>query len=239
MEILLITLGAGLFFVLGAFISLFAKNKKNLISFSLGISFSLLILLVFIDILPEALELFTDNKFINIMLGIIAGFFILKLLDKIVPHHHDHDEGDDYNHLTHIGIMTSFALILHNIVEGIGIAVTASASLKAGQIYAFGVALHNLPFGIKVTSLLSDNKKRMWTIIALLVLSTFAGGFVFTGFQAHISDLFLGYLLSITIGMIIYIIFYELFFELKENFNKYALFGLLAGIFTVLIGLFI
>ena len=238
---LLITLIVGLFFFMGSLISLFIKKKKELISFSIGMSIIIMISLVFMDILPECLELFSGYKIISISGGILVGIGILMLLDKLIPHHHDHDDAEDHNHLAHIGVMTSLALILHNIVEGIGIAVIAKADIKTGLIYALGVSLHNIPFGIKITTMLNDNKnkKKMWIYIILLTSSTFAGGLIMFTFSSVLSDFVLGTLLSITIGMIIYIVFFELFSELKESFNKYSFFGILTGILLMLIGLVI
>ncbi|NLL01911.1 MAG: ZIP family metal transporter [Mollicutes bacterium] len=239
MQSLLITLLVGLFFLAGALISLFVNNKKNLISFSLGISFVVLILLVILDILPECFELFPDYKFLAIGGGILVGIALLLILEKLVPHHHDHTEKDDHDHLTHIGVMTSIAIIIHNIVEGIGIGAIAESSFKSGIIYALGVALHNIPFGIKITALLKDNKKKLWINLGLLTLSTLIGGILVFIFKDMLSDFFLGTLLSITIGMIFYIICFELINELKENFNKYAIYGILTGILIMLLGLVI
>ena len=233
MYTLLITFIVGLFFMIGALVSLYIKNKNNLISFSLGISFILMILLALIDILPECLELFSSFKYLSMISGILIGFGTLLILDKLVPHHHS---GDDHNHLIHIGVMTSITLILHNIVEGIGISAIIESSLKAGIIYAIGVALHNIPFGIKITTMLSDDKKKMWIYTVLLTLSTFAGGVLVFGFSNILSNFLLGSLLSITMGMIIYIVVFELYSELKENFNKYSIIGLITGAIIMFIG---
>lgn len=236
MDILLVTFGVGLFFVIGTFISLVVKDKKNLISFSLGISFIVMIILVITDILPECLELFSDYKFLAIGGGILIVIGILMLLDKLVPHHHNHNAEDDYNHLIHIGVMTSLAIIIHNVVEGIGLGLVVQTGLKAGLIYALGVGLHNLPFGIKISAMLASNKKKMWIYISLLTLSTFVGGVLVFIFKDMLSDFLLGSLLSVTIGMIIYIVLFELLTELKENFNKYAVMGVFVGFILMIIG---
>ncbi|MDD4706146.1 MAG: ZIP family metal transporter [Bacilli bacterium] len=233
---LLITLIVGMFFLLGTFISLYTKNQKNLISFSVGISFIVLILLIIIDILPESIELFSSNKFLKIMLGVIIGLGILYILDRFIPHHHDNKK----NNLVHIGIMTSIAIIIHNIIEGAGIFSVAQTNLKAGLIYAFGVILHNIPFGIKITAMLKDtNKNKMWKYIFLLIISPLIGGLSIYIFNDFLSDEKIGYVLSITIGMIIYIVFFELLKLLKNNFNKYSIWGILIGILLMLIGLVI
>ncbi len=237
---LLIPFIVGLFFFGGALISSFIKNKEKLISYSLGMSFVVLILLIILDVLPECLELFTNYKYLSIGGGALLGIGILMLLEKLIPHHHDHSKhNNQHEHLMHLGVMTSIAIIIHNIVEGIGIGAIIETDLKMGIIYAFGVSLHNIPFGIKISAMLINNKKKMWTYISLLTLSTFAGGLIVFCFKGILSDFLLGSLLSITIGMIIYIVFFELLTELKENFNKYTILGILSGIIIMLLGMVI
>lgn len=233
---LLINLIVGLFFLLGTFISLYTKNKKNLISFSVGISFTVLILLVFIDILPESLELFNTNKELKIILGITIGLGILFILDKFIPHHHDNKKSDN---LIHIGVMTSIALIIHNIIEGAGIYSVIQTSLKGGLIYAFGVTLHNIPFGIKITAMLKNNLIKMKIYLLLLIISPFLGGLLIHTFNRFLADEVIGFILSITIGLIIYIVVFELLNLLKNNFNKYVISGILIGITLMLVGMVI
>ena len=72
--------------------------------------------------------------------------------------------------------------------------------------------------------------------ITILTLSTFIGGLFMFIFNGILNDLFLGILLSITIGMIIYIIVAELFIELKENWNKNSLYGIITGIILIILG---
>lgn len=235
---LLITLIAGLFFLVGTLISLYSKNQKNLISFSIGISFIVLILLILLDILPESIELIANYKYLKIIVGIIVGLGILLLLEKFIPHHHD-NEAHNHN-LVHIGIMTSIALIVHNIIEGAGIYSIGLTSTKSGIIYAFGVALHNIPFGIKITAMLKEESKtKMWIYISLLTISTSIGGLFIHVFNGFLSDEIIGIVLSITIGMILYILIFELLKVLKENFNKYSISGVIVGILLMLIGMVI
>ena len=96
MESLLITFLAGAFFLVGVLIAFFITNKEKLINFSVGISFSVLILLIILDILPETLELFEEYHFIKIITGVILGILLLLIIEKIVPHSHDDDCDGDY-----------------------------------------------------------------------------------------------------------------------------------------------
>lgn len=236
----IINLVVGLFFIIGALIAFKNKNNKNLINYSVGLAFIVLLILLAIDIIPEALECFEKNKFLWIIGGALLGSGILFCLEKIIPHH-DHFEEKKHkshnNHLNHIGMMTGIALIIHNLVEGMSIYGVASNDLKMGLIYALGVGLHNIPFGIEITALFDNkNNKKTWIFLILLSLSTFIGGLILYLFSSLLTDTVLGVLLSITVGMIIYLVFNELLVELKENFNKYSIYGIITGIVLMLIG---
>lgn len=240
----LINLVVGLFFLLGAIIAFKNHNNKNLTNFSVGMAFVVLLILLAIDIIPETLELFENNKYIWIISGSLIGCGILFLIEKIVPHHNHFEEEKHHHHeehLKHIGTMTSVALIIHNIVEGMSIYGVASNDLKTGLIYALGVGLHNIPFGIEITAMFEGekNRKKTWTFLIILTLSTFVGGLALHLFKDLLTDQLLGILLSLTVGMILYIVFNELLVELKEKFNKYSIYGIITGIILMLIGVLI
>lgn len=234
----LVNLIVGAFFLVGAFFALVNKDNKKLISFSTALAFIVLIILLFVDIFPETIELL-NKKYLYMGIGIIVGVLILFILEKIVPHHNHYEEIHHHdNHLKHIGLMTSVALIIHNVIEGMGVYTVVENDLKAGLIYAFSVGLHNIPFGIEITAMLKEknNNKTMYVYLFLLSISTFLGGLIIFFFSNIITDFILGILLSVTIGMIIYLLIFELFVELKENFNKYSIYGLITGLLLMLIG---
>lgn len=238
MKELLLTLIDGLFFLIGVVINKMNKGSKKVICFSIGMAFSSLILLLIIDIIPETFELL-DNK-IYIISGALIGVGILLLLEKLVPHHDHFEESKKHhheNHLEHIGIMTSLALIIHNIVEGIGIYGITTSSVKSGIIYSIAVGMHNIPFGLEISTMLnkSHNKHKKIYII-ILTLSTFIGGLFTMLFKESLTDFVQGILLSVTIGMILYLLLAELLTELKENWHKETIFGIITGILIIIIG---
>ena len=64
MKELLLTLIAGLFFLIGVVINKINKGSKKVISFSIGMAFSSLILLLITDIIPETFELLENKIYI-------------------------------------------------------------------------------------------------------------------------------------------------------------------------------
>ena len=242
MKALLTTVIAGIFFLIGALLAYFGKNKKGLIEFSIGMAFSVMLLLLAFDIVPEVNELLGTRK-IFMYVFIIIGIVMLKLIDLLVPHHdHDAEKKHHENHLKHIGLISSMALIIHNVIEGIGIYNIALLDLKDGIIMAIAVGLHNIPFGIEITATLNETKKSTKNVILnilLLTVSTTFGALIMMIFGS-ISDFTLGCLMSLTIGMIIYLIMFELLVELgSSKERKYSTIGLIVGILFMIINLII
>lgn len=241
---LIITLIVGLFTFLGSLIIIFIKNNKKIVDFSISIGFGVLFALIILELIPETLELI-QTKFMVvssiitvIVLGAL-GILILKMLDKFVPNH----DSDNKNNLIHIGVMTSIALIIHNLLEGMAIYTSLSSSLKFGTILGVGVALHNIPLGMSITSLFYNNGKnnKKAILMSLLVsLSTFLGGlitFIFAG--AILNEFYRGIILSITLGMLIYIVLFELLPHMVENKNKNnVILGMLIGITLLILSTF-
>ena len=140
---------------------------------------------------------------------------VLKLLDKFVP---EHDNEHSLSHecteenLMHIGIVSSLAIILHNIIEGMAVYSMTIESVKLGLLVALGVGLHNIPMGMVIYSTLEKEKKNKKIILlSLVVLSTFIGGLLMLLISNLLNEFVMGILICITLGMLLYIIIFELY----------------------------
>ena len=168
---LLITLVLGLFIIVGAIITFVSKNNNKFVSFSISLAFSVMIMLMFVDLIPEVKEIFIGEFGIVVgvllaLLGIVAGIIILKLLDMFIPDHDGHEKEE----LKHIGLISSIALILHNIIEGMAVYTTVNNSIETGLLISLGVGLHNIPLGMVITSTFykaNNNRKRERNICLL------------------------------------------------------------------------
>lgn len=240
---LLITLIVGLFTLLGSFIVITTNNSKKIVDFSVSLGFGVLIALIILGIFPESLELIQTkysltSSIIVILLLVIIGIFILKILDKFIPDHHSHNK----NNLIHVGLITSVALFIHNYLEGMAVYTSLNTSLNFGLMLALGVALHNIPLGMSITSFLYHQGKKKAIIYSLFVsLATFFGGLTILVFNDLIIDEFIrGVILSITLGMLVYIIIFELLPHILKNKNKLkSILGIIVGIIIFSISKFI
>lgn len=242
---LLITLVLGLFIVVGAIITFVSKNNTKFVNFSISLAFSVMVMLIFVDLIPHINEhFFTSSgslrgKIISILF-VIVGVILLKILDFFIPEH----DGDEKEELNHIGLISSIALILHNIIEGVAVYTTVSNSLSSGLLMCLCIGLHNIPLGMVITSTFYEatkDKRKTWLLITGISLSTFVGGLT----SAFLSDIFtnpvvFGLLICITLGMLIYISIFELLPKIIESKNKKTtILGILTGIILIVVTMFI
>ena len=243
----ILTLIAGLFFLLGGLISKKFKNKDVLNHFSIALAFIIMLNLIFTDLIPESLELLeaykTSSRIFMIISFIILGILILKILDFFIPdHHHEHHEEEKnikehISHEKHIGTLTVISLILHNVLEGFAIFGLSLNDFKLGIMICISVALHNIPLGTHIFSSLSLNKNK--GLISILTLSSLIGGIIFL-IVGEISNLLLAIITCITLGMLIYIEIFELLPEMIHSIKKKeTIIGLIVGLIILGISLLI
>lgn len=232
MSAIIITIISGLSFAVGYLITKIVKNKKMLITFSVGFSFTIIIGLILFDLLPECVELLT-NKWL-IAISALLGIFLLKLLDYFIPDH-SHEESKPKDHMAHIGLISAIALFLHNIIEGTAIYTTTLVDPRLGLLMAIGVSFHNIPLGIQISSLIKKESEK-GILISLLVVSSIIGIVLIKIFNITLNNAILGVLISVTLGMLIYIAFFELLCEVKEHFkDKELKLGLIFGIIVIIL----
>lgn len=252
---LLLTLFVGLFIILGSIIGIYYKNNKKITDFSISMAFGVIISLIIFEILPESYEVLSEQLgtlrgILAIIILILIGITILKILDLFVPfheheHHHIHEHKNNTchnSHLKHIGIVSSIAIIIHNLIEGMSLYLIATHSLTSGLLLCIGIGLHNIPMGLVISSTLinSNYSKRKILYINLIVsLSTFVGGLIMF-ILGGVNELFEGVLLGLTLGMLIYISVFELFHQIYHMDNKkIAKAGIILGVILLIISVLI
>ncbi|MCI8460620.1 MAG: ZIP family metal transporter [Bacilli bacterium] len=243
---LITTLLLGIFIVIGALIALLANKKSKVVEFSIGLAFGVIVTLIVTDLLPEIFETLGFRYIYVWLIGMVAGFLILKILDNFIPDHHEHkmSKEESNENLVHIGVMTSLALVLHNIIEGMAVYSSCLSDASFGIALTLGIGFHNIPLGMVISSSFYHSTKNFKkTIITVLIvsLSTFFGGFVMYLLKlTEISSMLLGVLLSLTLGMLIFIIIDELLPRISDIKNKkISCIGILVGVALLVLSMFI
>ena len=250
---LTLTLVLGLFILLGTLIVFITKNNEKFVSFALALAFGVMSGLSLFELFPEAYEHLKESTHmwaVFYLIGfVLLGIMLLKILDRSIPHHavdegEAHSKKEHMEHLYHIGVVSSIALVLHNIIEGMAIYGTASTSISLGLLVGLGVGLHNIPMGMVIASTFykssGSRKKTIW-ISFLISVSSFLGGLIMFLLNHFLTNgLMLGIFLSITLGMILYIVVFELLEQIiHSNYKKETLIGLIIGILLLIFSIFL
>lgn len=245
---LLTTLLLGVFIIIGALVAFLIKRKERVVDFSLGLAFGVIVMLILTHMLPETIELLGLKYIFIFLIFTILGYMILRLLDNFIPDHDDDGKGMDKEelkeNLIHIGVITSVALVLHNIIEGMAVYSTVLSDASLGLAVTLGIGFHNIPLGMVIAGTFYQSNENIYkSILSILLvsLSTFAGGLVmfFLGLSS-ISPIISGILLSVTLGMLIFISMTELLPRIKNTKNKKVTYlGITIGVIIQLIALFI
>lgn len=221
---LLITFVLGVFILIGAGLTRLSHDHEKVEHISIALACGTMIMLVFLDLIPEAVEHVGSGRWYLIALCAVIGVLILKGLDHWVP---DHDNAHGFSHecseenVMHIGIMSSIAVLLHNMIEGMAVYSLTMESTRVGALVALGVGLHNIPMGMILAATLEHEPKKIrYTLLGAAVFSTFIGGLLMYFLSAALSEFFIGILIALTLGMLCYIIFFELIPHLMHNTNK-------------------
>jgi ZIP family zinc transporter len=239
---ILITFILGIFLLAGVVVVKLEKNGEKIEQLSIAIALGTMASLVILELIPEVLETFHGMQLIYAGIAIVLGIVVLKVLDAFIPDHEEHHGGEaDHENkaenMIHIGIISAVAIILHNIVEGMAVYSITTESLKVGLLVALGVGLHNIPMGMLMYSTLEkDTRSKRILILALAAVSTFAGGVLMALISPVLNDFVIGILICLALGMLLYIILFELIPHLVHTKNKaLSVIGILAGILVILI----
>lgn len=242
---LFITFLLGFFIIIGVIIAFFLKKQKKVLDFIFAFALSILTMLILVDLLGHTIEHLGIKHIYLFILFTCLGLLIFKIIDDFVPEHEDAKmtKKEEKKNIVHIGILATIALIIHNFVEGMAIYLTSANDINLGIMMALGVGIHNIPLGIIITTTLNSDKntgKYLFCIISLFI-SSFLGGLLLYLLNINtVSDIVIGSLLALTIGMLLYIIIFELYPKVKKTTNKkITIIGLVTGVIIALIGMFI
>ncbi len=246
-----LTLFAGLSTAVGSAIILFSKKfSKRLLASSLGFSAGVMIYISLVEIYSEAKESLSElygetTGNLYTLLAFFGGIALIAIIDYLVPsgenpHEvadlslNENKKGSGKEGLMRLGIMSAFAIAIHNFPEGLATFVTAMNDPELGVSIAIAIAIHNIPEGIAVAVPIyyaTQSKGKAFTHSLLSGLAEPAGalaGFFLLSFLFN--DSFLGIILAGVAGIMVYISLDELL-PTAEKYGEHhpAIIGVIAG----------
>ncbi len=235
MSIILISICAFIFTVLGGLFALRFKDKLHLI---IGFSAGAILGVAFFDLIPEAIELAGDSFEVNQIVSLVAvGFLLYMLVDRFVishshktgeycecdherTHEHTHEHADDHDHdhkhsrgeiskdnkHTKKGSLGALSLSVHSFLDGISIGVAFQVSNAVGIIVTTAVLIHKFSDGLATVNMILKNNGGKEQALKWLIINAIAPILgVISTLFFTISQTALGLILALFAGFFIYI----------------------------------
>ena len=195
---LLLTMIAGGATGIGGALVLFKKKiSSNFLAGALGLSAGVMIFISLAELFPESQAEITATGSLKYgraltLLAFFAGMGIIMLIDFLVPEYENPHEAsglslgahtpavDMLSHagnekaLHRLGLMSAFAIAIHNFPEGIATFIGALNDPQMGAGITFAISIHNIPEGIAVAIPIYYATKSKGKALLLATLSGFS-----------------------------------------------------------------
>ena len=225
------------------------KVSKRTLSFGLGLSSGIMVIIGVRDLFGKSIEL---SGYYLAVASFMAGALFILAVDYLVPHEFMHREhgrkgaapakpsGRGRSGLMAAGVIMALGITIHNIPEGMIVGAGYAALPAFGLVLAFAIALHNVPEGVAVAVPLCASgcsKRRTFLISLVSGLAEPLGAVVAVAFISFMPGV-LPAMLGFAGGVMTYITMDELIPTAQKYGSPHAIgLGLMAGlILTMVIG---
>ena len=236
-EVIVQSVLAGLATVVGALVVItLGRPGERVLSVLLGFAGGVMTAVVIFDLIPSALDY---GNVLTTSAGFILGLIFMLGLDIIIsllPGRKNAELPGRQSRLLKMGYLIAVGIALHDLPEGIAIAVGYSAKESLGLLIAVSIGLHNIPEGMATAAPLTmGGMSRLGIIFICLLISIFTPLGAFIGLLlVAISPRFICLLLALAGGAMAFIVKNELIPESYRRHPNYARFGFALGIILIL-----
>ncbi|HVJ49763.1 ZIP family metal transporter [Desulfitobacterium sp.] len=229
LEILWISTIAGFATTLGSILVLiFGRPQERVLAALLAGAGGVMLAVVSLDLLPTAWQI---GPPLQVFLGLILGLLFMGVADHQLNSSSPTLPLSRRQRLKRVGLLVASGIALHDIPEGMAIAVGQEATEGLGFLIALAITLHNLPEGMATSAPLKMADIRRWKILLLNVgiafftpLGALLGIIVIEGVKDS-----LAFFLALAGGAMAFLVFAELWPLSRERHPHYALLGGVIG----------
>jgi len=160
-----------------------------------------LMLMIVIELMREGISVSALS-----MIGLIAGLGVMVVINRFVPHEHDH-------RMTGFGKFIIIAMLLHEIPEGLAFGSSYAVSPELGIVTAFLIALHNIPEGgiVALPFFLKNNVKKAFSALFATQLAFILGGILSYAVLIQLNPMVRTMFMTFAAGAMLFVIIEEMF----------------------------
>lgn len=207
------------------------KNLKKLLKYILALGAGFMLSVVFIEVLPEVVELwqkktnsFTAETLVYPMVLLLAGYLLTQFFEHTVaPHIHLGEEmHSDHLISTRSAYTAIGGLLIHTFFDGVSIAAAAQVDFKVGILVFLAILLHKFPEGFTIASIIlaaGKGKKEVLFATSLVGFTTLLGVLVFYFIGANLGFT-VAYALPLASGVTLYVAASDLIPEVNHHGGK-------------------
>lgn len=153
--------------LVGGLVGLRSSDRRHLI---FGLTAGVMLGVVAFDLLPEVFRLAgTGGRVPGVMLAFAVGFLFLHVVERSVAVHRAHEGEYGDHHHPRVGILSSLALSLHSMMDGLSIGLAAQTDTKTLVLVAVAVLGHDFADGLNTVSIMLVHRNSRRRAAALLV----------------------------------------------------------------------
>jgi len=214
---------------------LFVKKKwsNRSLAFFLGLASGVMLAVVLFDMLPSAMLFLNCRRAAG---GVLLGIAFLTIFDR-----HLLSRIIGTQTLTGLGYLIMLGIATHDLPEGMAIALGGEMKMRTGMVIALGIGIHNIPEGMAIAAPLimggiSRFKIFLQTLIVGLItpLGTLLGKILATNLPT-----LLPLMLGFASGIMIYLVFFQLWPQAALKNRRSRWWGLWTGVVIILAATFI
>jgi len=231
--IVILSFIAGVGTSLGALIvCLVGTLHERTLAFFLGLATGIMSSVVILDLIPSSLKYGTlPYALTGFLLGVGFMTGINLLLSSFTSKKAQNRKG----YLLKMGYLIAIGIAMHDLPEGIAIAVGYTAADNLGFILLLAIGLHNIPEGMATATPLRMGGMAVWKVLLITSLVTFFTplGTVIGFWLVNLSPDSLSLLLASAAGAMAYIAVEELYPESQKYHPNVSRLGIFFGIIII------
>jgi len=255
-----LTLFAGLSSGIGGLLALFFKRTNaKMLSVVLGLSAGVMIYVSMVEIFAEA-----QTQLVSILglkkgmwvntVAFFGGMLRIAVIDKLIPSYDNPHESPKIEEMSgsrpeaknrkllRTGIITAFAIAIHNFPEGIASFISTMSNPSIGIPIAVAIAIHNIPEGIAVSTPVyyaTGSRKKALFLSFLAGLSEPVGALIgYLILLPFVTDVVSGITFASVAGIMVFISFDELLPSAREYGEHHlSILGLVIGMMIMALSL--